>query len=1685
MTTPVPQFSIQAAVQAVHNTPAGVHNRLAQWLGEASSDKRKALKNTRPVFSDWHVRASRQQHAPLKQAMGNNWAAQNQVDTALAALQTPQQFATSLLQPALDQRFSVTADVSTTYLRLYAPLSTPLLPIPTGGTKVWTVSLVEAALHNFDLAESEPKAYTPDSTFITQPSATGQFDTLPSVKSKISIVQFIRLCRELDVGKKYQAYLKDFFGFSNPVLKAALRNKVILSLKAEAQASLHMARLKNDVSDLAFYLLQGQLQGLEGMMLEGKKLLSHDLSLMDAPLTGIVLFAADLEVHRGEAPVIAYIPGDPQAPLKYYSNGTAFMQDLTDKLRSAEYQQFFSRFINHEHLGYFFANLNSRLSQVVWHKPVPGDPQPAWRDDPVSNPKLQFSATKITGDLYEHLYEGKLDKLLNDAQVIAVSTADADSNARWQRWDILKKIAKTLLEIAAFIATPFIPPLGVLMLGYTAFQLLDETFEGIIDWAEGLKDQAFGHLMSIFEQMVQLGMFAAGAPIAEGLLRQALPEKLWEFFDKLHPVTSGDGKTRLWNPDLKPYAHDIKLPAESRPNSEGLHAHERKKILPLNGQHFAVGQRSGNTFLEHPTRAHAYRPRVMGNGKGAWVTEVDQPLTWNHYTLLRRLGPSADALSEARLEQVRQISGIDDNALRKMYMDRQPPAPLVSDTLKRVDIDQQLEDFIDQMNSDDPLRYQQANPQTQLWVLSNTGLWPESRTLRFIDAKGETVWELKGQDDAAVAQIHEAQLKNGDFLKTVLETLDESERKALLEEEFGYPSTSVLVRAAKLRKRLARAAAEKRASLFDSLYRGQEKTDDARLQKIIDTTSGLPLSAAEEVLRAATGEELLEIDQGRVPSHLLEQARWAAHEIRTSRAYEGLYMKALDGSDTHRLALHSLEKLPGWSPQVRLEVTDFNRTGTVRDAIGDPQAPIQRVLVRTAEGNYVPENATGTLFGETDFYTAVLQALPDAQRDALGIHIGQGPVLRQTLRRYALPRAEVGKLLADAPVRKPTYDPNLMRLPGGMDGYHAPPATPGTSRQPSLEARLLDLYPSLRPEEIPETLSAIRSHPGSPEQTLQSLKHQFLQLEADLSTWHSNTPKTLLDTDLPLSRSVFEAEQHNRLFWKQQLIRAWRVETPEDNYFENTNDNGHQLLLTRPVYGELPVLKTDLRAISYLELKSYPTTRGTVGFLEHFPNLRGVNISDIALKTLPAKLNTLARLNELRLHNCGISLTNQSRTNLATLNGLRTLDLANNPLTLAPNLEHMSELQTLNLNQTQITQLPHGLTNRLQLTRADLSDNQIHELPDALFTLPRERAAALDLSGNPLSPATLARIKTYCQDTGEHFGADANLDERRLVHELYPTFTAREANRFIFKLPGGLDDVMATLVRLKADYQRLQTDLEEWAVDVPENHPTTSAPLHEQVRAQQQVTRRAFKTLLEECWQREAPLDENHEPLSDTYELASTLPVMGDLPKLNVTFKHVSRIELSGVQTTSIPEGFLKQFPQLETLLIHRYALQDIPLDIFKLAKLKTLSLTHSSVHLTPTTADALSGLENLGYLDLGDNALGITPNVSKMSGLSTLMIENAGLTEVPQGTFNLPSLNHLNLSNNQITELPTDILEVAPDWADDFELNGNPFSAATIAMLRTYYQRTAVDFGVIEVGLDEQMNPVPSPDESEEEMEQ
>ena len=392
------------------------------WLGTASRTKRRAMSQVIPQ----PLHANALQQTELKRLNAAHWSAQNAVDSALQNVQGPREFARAALEDALLTRFGLDLNSESVYLRLYIPLTATWFSIPTGAARTWTVSLLDAALHNFEHGETVEGAFEPESTYITKPSSNGQFDTLPAVRQKISITTFTGLCRELDIGARYQSYLRKQLGLTEPVSAAVLQAKVDNSQKAALRAALHLARLRGDIQDDYARQLEGLLQGRSGLQLNNLPLHCHDLQMMDAPLTGILLFAPDLETTLTAQRLVAYVPDDPQHPIKEYASSRAFKQELTRQLRDADYQTFFSRFVAHEHRGAFFANLSQRLARITWHAPKHGSAQAPWRKDPTDDPKLQFVATPIPGDVWLHLYQQKLNQILNDARTQVVSTATVD-----------------------------------------------------------------------------------------------------------------------------------------------------------------------------------------------------------------------------------------------------------------------------------------------------------------------------------------------------------------------------------------------------------------------------------------------------------------------------------------------------------------------------------------------------------------------------------------------------------------------------------------------------------------------------------------------------------------------------------------------------------------------------------------------------------------------------------------------------------------------------------------------------------------------------------------------------------------------------------------------------------------------------------------------------------------------------------------------------------------------------------------------------------------------------------------------------------------------------------------------------------------------------------------------------------
>ncbi|SEE33660.1 Leucine-rich repeat (LRR) protein [Pseudomonas frederiksbergensis] len=1574
-------------------------NNLPAWVLEASSSTHSALKNATSMSQDWIGTATPLQHQSLKKLSHEHWTHRNRLDSMLSNLQSAQAFAEPLLSDALKTRFDLDLDVKTTFLRLYIPQTVPLLGIKTGAARTWTVSMLDAVLHNFQESETAAGAYEPASTFITQPSPTGQFDTLPAIKQKLTIPAFTRLCRELDIGARYTAYLKDNLGLSNPVAGAVMKSKVIGSHKTALKTALQIAQIRKDIPADAYLSIQRILEGRSGARLGGQPLYGHDLTMMSSSLTGIVIFAASLERARSATRIIAYIPDDPEHPLKEYPDTLAFMAELTRKLHSPAYQTFFSRFVDHKERGHFFADLNRRLQSVTWHQHRYGDPLPSWRETPIDKSDLRFSAIPFRADLWNHLYQRQLNKILNDASTIAVSTASVDSDARWALWNTLSKVASTILEIATFVALPFVPFLGELMLGYMAYQLLDETFEGIVDLAEGLKKEALGHLVTFVETVVQVGTFAVGGAIATRTLSPLLSREAIALVDPLKPVTTPDGKTRYWKPDLKPYEQALVLPEGVKPDHLGLYQNEGKTLLPLEGKLYAVkpDRVSGTFQIEHPNRTDAYQPPLRHNNHGAWHTELEQPLNWDREKVMRRLGHNVESFTNAERERILRVSGYHDDVMREMHVEHYRPPSLLTDTIKRFRINRDIETFIEQISSDQPERYRKADVTLQHQLLSSYDSWPV--------------------DTPMPAPQNQTQA---------------------------------------FRKQTAELARKHHQSLFETRYRAQEKTDDRHVQRLLDDVKGLPTDVAQELVSNATGTELRLLHNGRTPPRLKEAALKAMEAVRATRACEGLYSDVLDNTDTHRLALQSLNSLPGFPAELRIEVRDYTYYGLVRDSIGLADAPILKTLVRAEDGTYQVYQDSESVPG--DFYQGLFQALSQAQRNALSPSITNALALKLRIAEHASNQPALRKLFAKNPNRKPFYDPTTMRLPGGSDGYRRMP-----SPTSSLNERVREVYPSLTEEELRSVVQQLQTHPDGARIEISRLARELSRLHQELNTWITDSPTVHPQTRAPLSELERQAARHNRRLLAQEIQRSWRRQSERD--LDGPNDTPrYALRFAEPILGDLPTLTADFSHVSSLTLEGSRAVQGVPEFLQRFTNLRRLDLKRFSLTTLPEAIPQMANLDALVLSDCAIRFDADNWAKLSSLNKLVKLDLYQNPFTMVPSVESMPELVYLDLSRTGLTGIPDSVVRHPKLDTAKLLHNKISELPAQLFESPVYTKRAIHLTHNPLSDNARQLIKHHYFSSSYDLGIYAPEADINRVRALYPNLEVEQASEFVYELAGTLADGRIELTHLEAELAQLSNDLAAWTSDLPAQHPLTGEPFTAQQQLVEHMNRDQFKQTLEQCWRHESEVDDFNEALEPTYELFFESDINGELPTLNADFSHVTSLELRSVDGVTRIGHFLESFTHLKSLRLRDCNLGNIPDAVFKMGQLRSLSLPECRVRLSAESASALAGMEQLDYLDLAHNPLGQTPDLSQMTELATVLLNDTGITEIPPGLLQMAELDWADLSGNAITEVPSDVMELPAEVAENISFRGNRFSEESLVRLIGYFERTGIDFGVEEV---------------------
>ncbi|MCU1749135.1 NEL-type E3 ubiquitin ligase domain-containing protein [Pseudomonas sp. 6D_7.1_Bac1] len=1305
-----------------------------------------------PSVPSWYLNARETDRQFLKALIDERWRLQGSLDQTLGNLQQDiNAFAEPLLKQALKDECGSEFDVHATRLHLYvpAPLS---FGIDTGASHLRHSTLLEAALHNFEAPETHEDAFRTGSGLYTTDAQGGLR------QERVTVGEFAALCRKLDLGSRYQSHLESVLAPAERSARETLARQALASEKAAFSVAALTALLKGDITSYGYGRLLHIRDDRQGIDFYGRPLLSHRLSLMGFRLTGVVLFSAladptalkravdeltpealkpwlDLsqrvpflpgqvyeqyqlikaffengsqavteqmlrkdDIYRQSrlsGKLIVYIPDDPQHPLKEYDSFSDFMNALISQLRSTEYQAFFSRFVAQKDKGVFFARVNERLKTFTWQQREPLDMGPWWRETAIENPNAEPVTNIIAGDLWNTLYRERLAKAIADARRIAVPTGDEDATTRFKRLTSYLDIGWNVFNFAAML----VPGLGEAMLGVMVAQMLAEVVEGIEDWSLGDREQASAHFTGVLLNFAQLTLMGAGHVLPKGAVTPLTRSPL---IDSLKPVEV-NGKERLWRPDLGPYEQPTILPADAQADAIGVYQHEGRALLLLDDKHYGVTQdpNTGEHRLVHPRRPQAYQPRLEHNGAGSWKTELDRPLEWETRRLLRRLGPSVDGFSDETLMQIHTVSGVHEGVLRRMQVEHGTPPAALADTVRR------FKAYADAQGCAERILAGQVSEEWAGFLprfMTELRGWPDGKAIEVFeraDFSGPSIKEGYVQASPAhTLRMTQEQLVAGILPERVVQFLDEQDLREVIGQ---WMSGDRRARVEALRTQLALQAQKRNRWIFDKLYSARERSANPLVNLLKRDYSALSTRMAEELLHPAEPADLQHMtEKKRVPLTMARRAEEAEQQVRLTRAYEGLYLEDIHNADTPRLALHSLETLAGWPVDVRIEIREYSFEGTLHDSIGPLDAPIRKVLIVGEGGQYqARDDLDQQLHGADNLYAAVLHALPDTQRAALGFGIHDATRLEKAVQAQPLAHHLLKPILLENPIRKPAYDPQIMRLRGGMQGY-----VQHTSDWPQLRRRLGSLYCLLSEEQIDTLLTEFSQGGGTAELRVRALETEFDQLNLTLRNWQS-TP-TVSNRFSPAGLLEWKSREQLckvlRQCWQRtgpEGIPVPGVLRPQALILDNLPLNRH--------LASLPRLAANFDHVTRLSLRNADLLPGQERFLEPFRRVRLLNLEGNLLTRVPAVLSDMRFLTDLSLSLNKIQLDDVAVARLKTLTGLRSLGLRGNPLRLAPDISRMPRLQVLDLCATGIESWPVGL-----------------------FSQPRPRNFFLDLRNNPI-----------------------------------------------------------------------------------------------------------------------------------------------------------------------------------------------------------------------------------------------------------------------------------------------------------------------------------------------------------------
>lgn len=301
------------------------------------------------------------------------------------------------------------------------------------------------------------------------------------------------------------------------------------------------------------------------------------------------------------------------------------------------------------------------------------------------------------------------------------------------------------------------------------------------------------------------------------------------------------------------------------------------------------------------------------------------------------------------------------------------------------------------------------------------------------------------------------------------------------------------------------------------------------------------------------------------------------------------------------------------------------------------------------------------------------------------------------------------------------------------------------------------------------------------------------------------------------------------------------------------------------------------------------------------------------------------------------------------------------------------------------------------------------------------------------------------------FGGNRAPDLVSRVRELYPRFDNNNARHFIRGLNLDEPAALIELDRRQAEFRSMDLELTRWSDTPRAVDDAATDPL-----GQHLAQRRFIANQLRETWRRDEPPRHFVAGLIDATSLTLRLDD-NDLPMEAFGtgfrgFEHIEHLSIAGNSFPATAHAFLALFPGLQALEID-CELTELPAAITEMTHLLHLDLLSNRIQLTTESSARLSAMVNLQRLNLSGNVLGLTPDITQMTQLTTLNLRGTDLVQWPIGAATHESLIGLHLQENRITEIPEQVFTY-PNGAirnRNTFLHDNPLSAQTRQRITQY----------------------------------